>query len=100
MPEQEQILRWEAPPPPKIKSRGRPAGTYGSRYDAVAKQLRDRRGEWALIEVGDRANGLPTKIAAGHVLCFTPAGDFEAVARRVDGQTCTYARYLGDGDDA
>lgn len=98
MPEQAQILRWEEPPP-KRKGVGRPIDTYTSRYTGIAEELRGRPAEWALIEEAPGGGrGLATKIRLGAILCFSPAGDFESVVRRVNGVSRTYARYLGHGD--
>lgn len=99
MVEQAKIVRWEAPPPPARGGRGRPAGAESSRYSAIAIALRERPGEWALVEEAERASntGLATKIQLGSMLCFTPAGDFEAVTRQRGRLFRTYARYLGDG---
>lgn len=96
------VIRWETPPPP---ARGRGNGRTGSRsqYSAIADQLRARRGEWAVVEekaLPPRINsGLATRICMGHMRCFGPPGDFQAVVRRKDGMSRVYARYLGDGAD-
>lgn len=98
MTEQAEIVRWEEPPPNQARNGGRPVDTYTSRFTAIADELRARPGEWAVVEEieGHRNRGLATKIRLGSMLCFTPAGDFEAVARQADGITRTYARFLGD----
>lgn len=94
------VIRWEDPPLSRSRNGGRPADTYSSRYQAIADQLRARPGEWALVDEfeGIHNRGLATKIRLGSMLCFTPAGDFEAVARRGRGMVRTYARYLGNGE--
>lgn len=99
--EQAQIVRWEDPPPPSGKG-GRNPGTPSSRYTTVADELRARPGDWAVIErfAGRRNNGLATKVAMGAMLCFTPAGDFEARTRHRNGEVLVYARYLGDGGES
>lgn len=102
MPEPAQIIRWENPPPP---ARGRGGNHTGSRsrFTAIADELRARRGEWAVVEekvLPPRTqSGLATRICMGHMRCFGPPGDFQAVVRRKDGVSRVYARYLGDGSD-
>jgi hypothetical protein len=99
MSKQATLIRWETPPPKTNRHAGRPVDTYTSRYTAIADQLRARPGQWALIEQVEakRNGGLATKIRMGAMLCFTPAGDFEAVTRQGGGIVRTYARFLGDG---
>lgn len=95
------VVRWEEPPPSRSRNGGRPVGTYSSGYQAIADELRQRPGEWAVVRESatSKGHGLATKIRLGSMYCFTPAGDFEAVERRVDGVNRTYARYLGGGFD-
>lgn len=106
MPEQKQIVRWEDPPPPARGKGGGGPGVFRSRYDSIAAELRANPGRWAVVDVVDtareRGGGLVTQITGGHLLCFKPAGDFEAVGRWRGAVLTTYARYLGDGvvDDA
>lgn len=94
------VVRWEAPPPTRSRNGGRPVDTYSSGYQAIADELRTRPGEWAVVQEfeGRRNVGLATKIRLGSMLCFTPAGDFDAVTRHGDGIVRVYARYLGDGE--
>jgi hypothetical protein len=93
------VLRWEEPPPAKHNGAG--FGGPASRFAALADELRSRPGEWAVVcESAKAAAGLATHIRMGQMRCFTPAGDFDAVTRRVDGLTLTYARYVGDGEVA
>jgi hypothetical protein len=96
--DQASIIRWEEPPPPAGNGAGRVPGMRPSQYNTIADQLRANPGRWAVVEEiqRQRNNGLATKIAMGHMLCFTPAGDFEAVTRQGGGVVRTYARYLGD----
>lgn len=103
MTEQQTVIRWETPPPP---SRGRGNGRTGgtSRYTSIADELRARPGHWAVVEekpLPPRINsGLATRISMGHMRCFGPPGDFQAVVRRKDGISRVYARYLGDGSES
>lgn len=97
MPERARVIRWENPPPAKNPGSG--SGGPASRFTALADELRARPGEWGVVfETPKPPNGLATHIRMGQMRCFTPAGDFDAVTRRVDGITITYARYLGDDD--
>jgi hypothetical protein len=97
MADQVQIVRWEEPPPPKTRTR--PTSEGHSRYAPIAEQLRANPGRWAVVLEGRRGAGtaLATHIRMGHMKCFTPAGDFEATMRAVNGRGLVYARYLGDG---
>jgi hypothetical protein len=91
------IVRWEKPPPPRFNGGRRPPF---SRFQAIAEQLRARRGEWAVVEERPgRARGLAAHIRMGHMDCFQPAGDFDAVTRHRGGVSTTYARFVGDGED-
>ncbi len=93
----EQIIRWEAPQP---TNRGTGTGRRATRFADAADQLRAHRGEWAvLLESTHPGKGaLAGHIRMGALQAFAPAGDFEAVTRRINGHTVVYARYLG-GDD-
>ena len=99
MHESRQIIRWEDPPPAQLGPRRR----IESRWKPVADALKARPGRWAVVEEvepGRRSNtGLASRISFGQLKCFTPAGDFEAVSRRVGAVQRTYARYLGDGEE-
>ena len=94
--EQASVIRWEAPPP----ARGTGHHVTFSRYRAVAEQLRARRGEWAVVqEKQGPGNGLATHIRMGQMACFTPAGDFDACTRQINGVATTYACYVGDDEE-
>jgi hypothetical protein len=97
MSEQPAVLRWENPPP--ARNRGNTA--HRSKWDHAAQQLRDRCGQWGVLEerAGDHNTGLASNITRGAIDCFTPRGDFEAVLRRIGGKSVVYARYLGDQED-
>lgn len=101
MTEQQTVIRWETPPPPARGKGGRAGGR--SRYTAIADELRARPGEWGVVEEKElppRVNsGLATRICMGHMRCFGPPGDFQAVVRRKDGISRVFARYLGNGDE-
>jgi hypothetical protein len=95
MSEQATILRWEAPP----RAQHRPGSSGRSRYERIADELRQRPGQWGVVlEAGGNRTAMATHIRRGHILCFTPAGDFDAVARQRRGRTTIYARFLGNGD--
>lgn len=99
MVEQAKIIRWEEPPPAKAATR--PQAGH-SRYAAIAAELRAHRGRWAVVYEGRTTGGtaLATHIRMGHMKCFTPAGDFEATMRAINGRGLVYARYLGDEEQA
>ena len=100
MPEREQQrprVRFVGPPPQVVTSgpgRGaRPKGWHGE----VARQLRARPGEWAVIDVyGSQASaaGVAYQIRMGGYSAYQPRGAWEAVSRLVDGENRVYARYL------
>lgn len=95
MAEQAQIIRWEDPPP---THNSYPRITSFSRYAAVADELRANPGRYAVVAEGAHGTGLANHIKTGSVRCFTPAGDFDATFRVVNGVGTVYAAYLGDGD--
>lgn len=90
------VLRWEEPPPSRFPDR--PWTTRRSHLEDLAEELRQRPSDWALVYEGTpgRASGMATHIRLGQLRCFTPTGDFDAVTRKVDGVTRTYARYVGE----
>jgi hypothetical protein len=87
------ILRWEDPPNPK----GAAKGGGKSRWDALAAELVDESGRWAVVFEGDRnhAGAFATTIKYGRRLCFVPTGSFEAVCRTYNGVVTVYARHVG-----
>ncbi|WP_045746418.1 hypothetical protein [Actinoplanes rectilineatus] len=93
-----QVIRWENPPPSKVTV---PAGRQpGSQYDDIASLLRDEPGRWAVIheyKEKARATSASTTVKQAQVLCFAPAGSFEAVVRSINGVSVVYARFLGGG---
>lgn len=84
-------LTFEEPPPPARAPRG---------FDEVAAQLKERKGEWAIVAVFDKrtnAGSLVRRITHGMSKCWREAGDFEATARTIArGEHRVYARYMGD----
>ena len=84
-------LKWEEPPP---AARG-PLG-----YEETAQQLKAKPGQWAIVATFPRrsnAGTLSHNIRIGRTAAWQPAGDFEAVSRKVGEEVRVYARYLGEG---
>src|SRR5690242_14079601 len=92
------VIRWEEPPA-TLRGQGRRGirTTAADHWAAVAETLRDRPGEWAVIFEGDNgpASGIATKVKRAYSPAFSPAESFDALIRKVDGQTLVYARYVG-----
>ena len=91
------ILRWEEPPQ---QIGGRTPGfrpTPRDPYESAAAELRANPGVWGVVYEGENgiANGLAGRIKRGLSVAFQPAGVFDAVSRKRDGVTVTYARYIG-----
>lgn len=82
-------LEWEAPPPGQIRK--------GSKWDPIARALRQRPGEWACI-----GRGIPTGIIStinkGQLKCWQPEGSFEAISRNHSERWVAdvYVRYVGE----
>jgi hypothetical protein len=94
--EQMRVQRWEDPPPT-----GKPwAGGRrpGSRFDAIADELRDETGRWGVIFAGARnvAHGIASAIAQAKTRCFQPLGSFQVATRTRNGITTVYVRYIGE----
>lgn len=89
-------IRFEEPP---AKANG-PVGK--TKHERVADKLKKRVGDYALIghySTPGSANSIAHMIRRARCDAYAPAGSFEAVSRRVDGEYCVYARYIGsDGD--
>lgn len=87
-------IAWEAPRRTLVGTR-----THSAYYSDFSAELKAKPGEWAVIDAGDRSdNGkysLAGNIKKGLQLAFQPAGSFEAVSRKVDGEIRVYARYVG-----
>lgn len=85
-------LRFDGPPPPR---RVTPKG----HHDAVAKQLRAKPRQWAIIGTyahGGSSSAVAHQVRRGLIPSYNPAGTFEAQARNVDGEARVYARYVGE----
>lgn len=84
------ILRWENPPARDPRGNHNPQQGLG-RYTPLLTALSLRPGRWALVYIGDmvRAKTVANAIRANR--------DYEAVNRRVNGCSHTYARYMGEG---
>lgn len=88
-------FRFEEPPASQL---GRP-----SSHTEAAKALMERPGEWGMITVcstSGSSSSTARAIRKGVSKTWQPAGDFEAVARKVDGQYRVYARYMPDPERA
>ncbi len=84
------VIRWETPPP----AGGDQTGTRQRPWALVAAQLRDRPGQWALIDDHGGNVTLATRIGNG-TSWWKPAGAFEATTRMINGRLHVYARYIG-----
>lgn len=82
-------LEWENPPPGQARK--------GSKWDPIARALRNNPGKWAVIG-RDIPTGIITTINRGELKCFQPEGSFEAVSRNHTSrwQADVYARYVGE----
>lgn len=92
-------IRFEEPP--LHRGGNRNGGRENPKYRADAAALMSRPGEWAIVHAGGRrslADGLAYQIKSGKIAAYRPAGAFEAMARTVDGEYRTYARYVGGVD--
>jgi hypothetical protein len=82
----------EAPPAPRSGPRSK---TRRPKHYSIARQLKARPGEWALI-FRDRTVSTPGVIRKGGMVAFRPAGAFEAVSRsNGKGKVDVYAKYVG-----
>ncbi|MFE7659656.1 hypothetical protein [Streptomyces celluloflavus] len=61
----------------------------------VSTTLRQRPGQWAIVERGRQSSARASRIK-GRLVLFRPAGSFEATTRTVDGEMRCYARYVGE----
>lgn len=83
-------LVWCKPPPPGANKRGTRRA-----WAAIAYQLREHPGEWALVADIDGNLTLAHRIQHGHAW-WAPAGAFETATRMIDGRLHLWARYIGD----
>jgi hypothetical protein len=86
------MLTFEEPP--------RPASITASvqEQEDAARQLRARPGEWAPVtkqSSAGNAGQFAYTVRRGLRKAWLPAGEFEAVARKVDGEYRVYARFVG-----
>ena len=80
-------IKWQEPP---AERRGR------APWDEIAEALRGRPGAWALVGENIDASQA-TRIKKGGLSAFAPAGSFEAVTRKNEGDKHDiYARYVGE----
>lgn len=82
--------------PPEVRDGGQPY-RYHSRWRRISDQLRAKPGEWAVVTVADssaKSGNTAYQIRTG-VCAGMPAGEFDAVARTVDGEHRVYARFVG-----
>lgn len=80
-------MEWKDPPPNH--------GNSKDDWAAVATELKEHPGRWALIRHYDdkaRAATIATRIKHGHSAPFRPRFSFEARATQGD----VYARYIGE----
>jgi hypothetical protein len=92
------VIRWEEPP--DDGRREPPQRDRGPRwkYPAIAAELRERPGEWALViecAAGNTGYVVAHRMRRGACAGFGPAGAFEAEARQHGDGTRVYARFVG-----
>jgi hypothetical protein len=84
------IVQWEAPPPRR--------GGRVHDWDAIAKELRARPGEWALVAVCTNQTTAASTARYIRDGKYKPmSAGFDATSRTVDGEARVYARYTGKG---
>lgn len=89
-------IRFEEPPAKSHRATGK------TKHEKIADKLTKRPGEWALIghySTPGSANSIAYMIRHARCDAYAPAGSFESVSRRVDGEYCVYAR-KATGDNA
>ena len=79
-------LTWEEPP----EERGRLAYT-----DETVEALRANPGKWARLGPIGSAS-VASNIKRGRPVAYQPAGSFDAVSRKINGELILFARYLGE----
>ena len=86
-------IEWEDPAPRASKG-------AGSRWDPVARVLRQNPGKWACIG-RNVPTGIVTTINKGGLKCFRPEGAFEATTRNHTERWVAdvYARYVGEAGE-
>lgn len=90
-------MEWKEPVEKKV-------GLYNARaseHDAIAKQLKERPGQWAVCYT-DEFYQLAYRIKDGSIPAFRPAGTFEATCRGAAGKGQKtkeiYVRYVGESE--
>ena len=83
---------WDDPGPVRTKQ--------GSKWDPVAKTLKNNPGRWACLG-RDMPTAIVTIIRQGKIKCFAPGGSFEAVTRNHSDRWRgdVYARYVGENKE-
>lgn len=90
------IVRWEDPPP---ADRARALNGRGQTpWRAIVAELAANRGRWALVSVcrSQSTAGSTALMIRRSMMPSFHGRQFEAVARRVDGEFRVYARYVGE----
>lgn len=89
-------------PPDKLEWEDPPIGSkrQGSKWDPVARALRQRPGEWACLG-RNIPTGIISTINKGQLKCFQPVGSFEAITRNHSDRWVAdvYARYVGEDQE-
>ena len=90
-------VEWTEPPPMRTERPAMRTERPATKWSRIAADLQTNPGEWAII---DRRPDAHSASAAAHsirmgVLKNMPRGEFEAAARKVDGEYRVYARYVG-----
>ncbi|WP_413800117.1 hypothetical protein [Streptomyces iranensis] len=88
---------------PDVEFVGPPLATNVSKHHAIAAALKERPGEWAVVQRSVSAAGAGSTaqaIRTAKLAAYAPAGSFEAVSRTVkgengDGEHRIYARFVG-----
>lgn len=80
-------IKWQNPPSDQRTT---------TPWTEIAKALRERPNEWALVKEGTFAS-VATTIKFGTKTAFRPAGSFEArTSKAAEGKCDVYARYVGE----
>lgn len=89
----------------RLKFEELPPAAHSARrgkHKEAADQLRARPWEWAVVEVYDNpstATSMAHGVRRGSLAAYRPCGAFEAAARRVEGKSSLYVRYVGEAHD-
>lgn len=86
-------IKFDGPPPERKRG-----SIEDQSHQPIAEALKERAGEWAVVRVSKTASAASS--AANYIRnakgsAYGPAGSFEAVSRKVDGEFRVYARFLG-----